>query len=170
MTIRCDDCPLKQFTELNDIDCVSKRHAKFCEHATSNTSYHPLIVQRSIELHNRENQATLEPPSLFAKIYNVGKAAFNAGANALRGNVTYVPDDIKTARIAKCESCPSNLYDKEKDICAHERCGCRIKEGIAPGVPPKTAVATEVCPEGHWDAYIVARSDAPKKSGCGCGG
>lgn len=165
---RCEQCPLKQFPELNDVDCYAKRHPKFCERAVSNVGYHPLIVQKSVALHNKEKETSLEAPSMFARAVNAGKAVVRAGVNAARGNKTLAPLEVVEARRAKCYSCPSNLYDKEKDICTHVRCGCRVTKGIAPGIPSKPEVASAFCDEGHWDAYIA--SNASPKKGCGCSG
>jgi len=46
-----------------------------------------------------------------------------------------------------CHACPSKLFDHENQIC--KVCGCTVKKSLLP-ISDKAAMATEVCPKGHW--------------------
>lgn len=79
--------------------------------------------------------------------------ATNAGASLVRNAATgfaKAPEDVRVARLAACESCPS----LRASDCRCSACSCFVDL--------KTTLAAEACPEGKWGA--VARA-----VGAGCG-
>ncbi len=56
------------------------------------------------------------------------------------------PEEQERCRMV-CHKCPSKAYEPQQQMCVV--CGCGVAQHIF-RVMDKVAMATEVCPEGHW--------------------
>ena len=164
---KCESCPLKRFSETKNLTCISVRHPRYCTLSSQGSSHDEAILRKSAKSLKEE-----EIPGLLARLKNASVALLNVANHARKGEKIIVPPEVKQSRLDICYQC--DHYMANLDKCG--KCGCALTDGLADGIPPKTAVASESCPEGYWSQWqepqiaLKAIGGSSKSSGCGCSG
>ena len=83
-------------------------------------------------------------PPLPTQAKNLGGALGRVLKALASGDQLLIPKAAQSGRLAICSTCPKSApADLPVDHRRCEHCGCYLA--------PKTGLATESCPEGHWD-------------------